>query len=294
MQPTPGRRARKPLMALLVLIAAIEVGLPLILFALKNSLLFFPYRDGSTGTGVPWMGAGVEARTVEVRRADGRRLEAYDARPAGAKEEGPVVLFLHGNAGNIALRAPLLGQFVRETGARTLMLDYSGFGRSEGSPSEAEVVADGVAAYDHLRSAGVPAGRIVLYGESIGGAVALEVAERREVAGVVVQSSFSSLSSMALRVYPWIPLSALLVRGSFRSADRAKGLKVPLLVAHGTRDSIIPFAEGRALHAAATPGSEFLAVEGADHNDFLDVAGPDYLRGLGERFRKWTAPGAGR
>jgi hypothetical protein len=276
---------------LLLLLLAIEVGLPLLLFALRSRLLFFPSASPRAAAEVPALAdRGIEGRVVEVVRPDGRRLQAYDVRPEGAADAGPVVLFLHGNAGNIAWRAPLLAGFVRGTGARTLMPDYSGFGGNEGSPSEDEVVADGLAAYDHLRAAGVPAGRIVLYGESIGGAVAVAVAARRECAGVVLQSSFSSTSSMALRVYPWLPLAALLVRGSFRSADRVSGIRAPILVTHGTRDSIVPFDEGRALHAAAGPSAEFLPVEGADHNDFLDVAGEPFLRGLGDRFRRWTAP----
>lgn len=274
------------MIALLAGLAAVEIVLPLLLWLARDRLIFFPDPDPPAEAGLPYFGAAV--RVVRVVRPDGRRLAAYDARPAGAAEGGPVVLFLHGNAGNLANRASLLGDFVRGTGCRLLAPDWSGYGGNEGSPSEEEVVADGLAAYDHLRAEGVEAGRIVLYGESLGGAVALAVAAERPCAGVVAQSSFSSLSSMALRIYPWLPLTALLARGSFPSADRARGLTVPLLVAHGTRDSIVPFAEGRALAEAAGARGELLPVEGADHNDFLSVAGEAYLRGLGDRFRRWT------
>jgi len=135
----------------------------------------------------------------------------------------------------------------------------------------------------------VPANRIVVFGESIGGAPAIYVATQRRVAGVCVQSTFSTLSSMALRVYPWMPLGALLVGGAFPSAGRIATLDVPVLVVHGRNDRIVPFAEGEKLFAAARPGAEFLPVDGADHNDLFDIAGDDYLRGLGDRFRKWTA-----
>jgi hypothetical protein len=229
------------------------------------------------------IGKGVAADVVAIGR-----LEAIDARPAGAADAGPVVLYLHGNAGNIAGRAGLLGDFVRGTGARVLMVGYSGYGGSAGTPSEEAVVADGIAAYDHLRASGVPASRIVLYGESIGGAVAAAVAEKRECAGVVFQSTFASVSSMALQVYPWMPLAAVLTRGSFPNMDRVQRISCPMLVVHGDRDEVIPFMQGKALHRAAAPRADFLVIPGARHNDLMEVGGAEYLRGLGDRFRKWT------
>jgi len=255
---------------------------------LRHRIMFFPEGTPEAWQGLGSAGPGVEAALVEVLRPDGRRLAAYDARPAGAKDGGPVALYLHGNAGNLALRASLLGEFVRGTGTRTLMLEYSGFGGTPGSPTEKDTVADGIAAFDHLIATGVPASRIVIYGESIGGAVALAVASKRRPAGVVAQSSFSTLSSMALRVYPWLPLAALLVRGSFRSTDAAREYGGPVLVVHGDRDSIVPLAEGKALREAAGERGELLVIPGADHNDLVDMGGEGYLRGLGGRFRAWT------
>ena len=276
------------MIGVLAAVAAIEVGLPLVLWFARDRIMFFPSAEPTAAEGLPGFRAGVDAHLVEVVRPDGRRLAAYDVRPSGSADGGPVVLYLHGNAGNLAMRAPMLGEFARGTGCRVLAPDWSGFGGNEGSPSEREVVADGLAAFDHLRAAGVPAARIVLYGESIGGAVALAVAAERPCAGVVAQSSFSSLSSMALKVYPWLPLTALLARGSFPSAERARALRSPLLVVHGTRDTIVPFAEGEKLKAAAGERGELLRIEGADHNDLLFLAGDEYLAGLAERFRRWT------
>ena len=273
----------------LVALLVVEVGLPLLAFLLRDRLMFFPSAAPRAREGLPRVGPGVEAAAVEVLRPDGRRLEALDGRPAGAAGDLPVLLFLHGNAGTAGGRAPILGDLVRGTGARVLLAEYSGYGGNGGSPSEREAVADGLAAFDHLRAAGVPAGRIVLYGESLGGAVALAVAAERECAGVVLQSSFSSTASMALRLYPWMPLAALLSRGSFPSVDRIAGLRAPVLVAHGARDSIVPPAEGRRLHAAAPPGAELLVVPGADHNDFLEVAGEPWIATLRERIRTWTS-----
>ncbi len=275
------------LVPLLVALVVVEVLFPAVLALARNRLLFYPWATPAPETGLPAL-AHVDGRLVRVRRADGRALAAYDVRPAGFDTEaGPVVLFLHGNAGNIALRAETLAWFAEGTGARVLLLEWSGFGGNDGSPSEEELAEDARAAFDHLVAEGVAPSRIVLYGESIGSAAATRLATEREVAGVVAQSGFSSLSSMALRAYPWLPLGALFVTGSFPSARHAAALRVPLLVVHGTADTIVPFEEGRRLHEAV-PGSELLKVPGADHNDLFEVGGRAYLAELGERFRAWA------
>lgn len=278
----------------LLFLFVIEVAFPVVLYLIRDRVIFLPSQRPGPEEGLSYLRGAAEVRLIRIRRPDGRLLSAYDARPTGIEEPGvPVVLFFHGNAGNIAYRAALLEELVLGTGARIVLFDYSGYGGNEGSPSEEEVLRDGLAAYDHVAGSGVPPARIVLYGESLGGAVALAVAAERPCAGVVAQSSFSTLSSLSLRIYPWMPLSALLVRGSLRSVDRVSeiGGRVPLLVVHGTKDEIIPFAEGERLHRAAPAGTEFLPVEGAGHNDFFSVAGRDYLRLLGRRFCSWVAQG---
>jgi fermentation-respiration switch protein FrsA (DUF1100 family) len=282
-------KLRSMLPTLLVMLVVVEVGLPLLLFLLRDRVVFVPSTRPAPEEGLRWLSGRTAVELVRIPRSDGRLLAAYDARPlSGSEVDGPVVIFFHGNAGNIASRAPLLEDFVAGTGARTVLFDYSGYGGNDGRPSEDEAHRDGLAVYDYLVAGGVPPERLVLYGESLGAAVALGVAVERECAGVVAQSAFSSLSSMALRAYPWLPLAALLTRGAFPSIERVREMDVPLLVAHGTRDGIIPFAEGERLHAAAEPSAEFVPVEGADHNDFFAVAGTEYLGLVGARLRRWT------
>jgi len=277
---------------ILVVLALIEVGLPLLLFLVRDRVTFFPSTRPTPEEGLEWLNGRTEVALIRIPRPDGRELAAYDARPAGAEgPDTPVIIFFHGNAGNIASRAPLLEAFVAGTGVRTLLFDYSGYGGNAGSASEREVYLDGLAVYDSVVEGGVLAEQIVLYGESLGGAVALAVAAQRPCVGVVVQSSFASLSSMASRVYPWLPLAGLLVRGAFPSAERVGELECPVLVAHGARDEVIPFAEGERLYAAARPGAEFLRVEGAGHNDFFVTAGAAYLGLVGKRVRTWTGHG---
>lgn len=273
--------------SLVALVAVVEVVLPLALALAKGRILFYPSAEPAPETCLSRF-RGMDGRVVRVARPDGRKLAAYDVRPSDLPAEAPVVLFLHGNAGNIATRADLAAWFARAARVRLLMPDYSGYGGNEGSPSEDELDAEALAAYDHLVADGVDPTRIVVFGESIGGGPALHLATTRRVAGVALQSTLSSLSSMALRVYPWMPLTAVFVRGSFDNAGRIADVDAPVLIVHGTIDSIVPFAEGERL-AAARPNAEFLRVADAGHNDLFDVAGEAYLRGLGDRFRRWTS-----
>lgn len=283
---------------LLLVVLAVEVGLPLLLYLGRNRMIFLPSVAPGPEGGLDFFPPEVSVRLVHIPRpeagSEGWSLAAYDARPPGYDEAaGPVVIFAHGNAGNLYWRAPLLAAFVRGTGARTVMFDYSGYGGNGGRPGEEAVYRDGLAVYDHVADlggvdGGVASERIILYGESLGAAVALAVAGQRPVAGVVLQSPFRSASSLALRLYPWLPLTALLVHGQFPNARSLAGLDAPALVVHGTRDEIIPFAEGEGLAAVASGKAEFLPIPGAGHNDLFEVAGVDYLRLLGERFQAWV------
>ena len=283
-----GFRAMRIMIRLLFVLLFIEVALPLLIYLGRNHLIFFPSSQPSPEAGLSLLRGTAVVDVIRIPRPDGRRLAAYDVQPKGMGSGGPVVVFFHGNAGNIGSRAGWVESFATGTAARTLLVDYSGYGGNPGSPSEEEVYRDGLAVMDFLQESGVPSQNIVLYGESLGGAVAIYVASQRACAGLVVQSSFSSMSSMAFRIYPWLPLASVLARGSFPNAERISELGLPILVVHGDRDEIIPFKEGRKLHAAAPKTAQFLVVEGAGHNDFFAWAGDSYLDMLGERFLFWT------
>ena len=278
--------------SLLLFVLTVQVLLPVMFFALRNRMIFLPMEIPDAATGLLSVGSPAELRAVEIRREDGRRLEAYESVHA---EPGPrpTILFLHGNGGNIAGRAGLATALVRELDVELLMLDYSGYGGSEGEPTPTDVVIDAEAAYDYLIASGVAPDNLVLYGESLGGAVALALAARRPVAGVVTQSTFSSLSSMVRHVYPWMPLLSWLARDVLASDRLVGGLDVPLLVVHGDRDTLIPVNEARRLHRAAQEGSigaraELLLIEGADHNNVFQKGGAEYIATLGRLCREWT------
>ncbi|MCP3916336.1 MAG: hypothetical protein GY711_12335 [bacterium] len=274
------------LLKILVVALLLQLGLPLLLLVLKNRVLFYPAPEPTAADGLPLL-AGVDARLIEVARPDGRMLTGYDARPTGAADT-PVLLYFHGNAGNVAGRARWLAGFVRSSGLRVVLASYSGYGGNAGSPSEDELERDALAFHDHLTENGVAADQLVVYGESIGGTAALRVASERPCAGAIVQSTLASLSSMAGHVYPWLPLCGVLTRGSFPNDERATGLRVPLWIVHGTDDEIVPYSEGETLRAAA-PAAEFLPIEGARHNDLFEVAGEVYLKEIALRVRRWTS-----
>jgi pimeloyl-ACP methyl ester carboxylesterase len=290
------------MISLIVLALIVEVGLPVALYLMRDRVIFLPSTQPSPKTGLQFTRGAVDIEILQIRRPDGQVLAAYDARPRPEQStvrgdvadpdvptERPVMIFFHGNAGNIGMRAPLLESFVLQTGIRTILPDYTGYGGNKGTPTEQEAYRDGLAVYDHFSAAGVSPNRIVLYGESLGGAVALVVAAKRPSAGLILQSTFSSVSSMTRRLYPWLPLSALLTRNLFPSVDRISGLEIPLLIAHGTKDLIIPISEGKKLHGAAPAHAEFLAIDRAGHNNFFEIAGPEFFGVIASRVEAWTS-----
>ena len=273
------------LLYVLGVIAAVQMVLPVLLLSFKNSLLFFPSANPAESQGLPAL-AGLDAKLFVAKRPDGRALTGFDARPQGGSDE-PVLLYFHGNGGNAAQRAPLLRSIVESTKLRVVLASYSGYGTNSGSPSEADLYLDALAFHDALTQQGVDAARIVLYGESIGGAPALYAATERPCAGVILQSTLSSLSSMAGNVYPWLPLAPYLTRGLFPNAERVAALKAPTLIVHGRRDGVVPFSEAEELRSAA-PSADLLAIPNAGHNDVFEAAGPAYFSEIAHRVRSWT------
>ena len=237
---------------------------------LLNRLLFFPSRA------VPPVPAGFAERSFEA--SDGTRLHGWWLR-AGAPAAGHVLL-CHGNAGNVADRVPH-ARLLAAAGLDVLLFDYRGYGRSAGRPDEAGTYLDARAARAALlREPGVAPDRVLYLGESLGGAVALELALEHPPAGLVLQSAFTSVRDMARLHYPVVP--GALVPDAYPSLRLIRDLRAPLLVIHGERDEIVPAAHGRALYEAAPEPKRLLVVPGAGHNDLIAGAG-----------REWAAAVAG-
>lgn len=221
------------------------------------------------------------ARDVWLRGRDGQRLHAWWIEVPGSRV---VTLYLHGNGGNLAHRPGHLREMAA-AGSSVLILDYRGYGKSPGYPTERGLYRDAHAGYDHLCSLGYRPERIVLHGESLGSAVAAHLAARRPCAGLVLECPFTSLRAVAGTVVPL--LGPLFVSG-FNTRSKIAHVHVPVLIIHGDRDTTVPYAMGQAVFQAANPPKWFWTVKGATHTDIVDVAGPLYaerLRAFHENLR---------
>ena len=217
------------------------------------------------------------AENVWFNSADGTRLNGwFFARQT--KPELATMIFFHGNGGNIA-NVSWLAQRFASHGFNVLIFDYRGYGVSDGiAANEADLYADGDAAVDFvMKKNGVRSEQIVLYGQSLGTAVVADVASRRTFGAVVLESGFSSASSVANSALPWLPgFLHFLGKNRFESARKLSNVKAPILIAHGDPDGTIPTTEARLLYAAANEPKKLLIVPGAGHVVF-GSAGEPYL-----------------
>lgn len=189
------------------------------------------------------------------------------------------MLWSHGNAGNIVHRLENLRELY-EHGLTAFIYDYRGYGRSDGVPSEQGLYLDAMAAYDHLANERkIPVGRIVDFGRSLGASVAGDLARRRPVAGLILETPFPSVEAVARRVFHGLP-AHLLLKSRFDLVARLREIHLPLLVLHGDRDTVIPFDLGRAVYEAANEPKEFVVIPGADHNNTYLIGGETYFQRL--------------
>jgi fermentation-respiration switch protein FrsA (DUF1100 family) len=247
---------------------------------MAHHMIFYPMRYPAGNWAVQ---DRIGAEDLWLHAADGVKLHGWwvpqkDARFA--------TVFLHGNAGNVTHRA-VHALSVNRAGSSVLLLDYRGYGKSEGRPTETGVYADADASYDDVRAHGFPPERIILHGESLGTAVAVDLAVRKACAGVVLEAPLESLRKMAGAVLPVV--GPMFVRG-FDTRTKIRGLRVPLLVIHGDRDDVVPFSQGQAVFEAAPEPKSFWRIPKAHHNDFIVVAGEQYVERL-RAFYRTLEPG---
>jgi uncharacterized protein len=228
----------------------------------EESLIFFPspYPAGE------WNPPDLAPEDAWFTAADGAKLHGWYVR---CDKPRAFVLFCHGNAGNITHRIDALRALHDDVRASVLIFDYRGYGRSEGTPSGAGVLADARAARRWLAECeSIDERQIVLLGESIGGAVAVDLAAADGARALVLQSTFTSIPDMAGIHYPWLPLG-FLIRTRLDSLSKIGNYHGPLLFSQGDADTIVPFENGRKLFAAANQPKQFIRLPGRDHNDPL-------------------------
>jgi fermentation-respiration switch protein FrsA (DUF1100 family) len=203
---------------------------------------------------------------------DGTRLHAWFVQ---AKSPVGILLYFHGNAGNLANRSEKIRR-LRNAGLSVFIIDYRGYGRSEGSATEDGVYQDARAAYDYLQSLpGIDSLSIIVHGTSLGGAVAADLAVNRPIKAMILESTFSSASDVAAIAYPFLP-ARFMMRTRLDSESKLPSIQIPLLFIHGSDDSIIPIRLGRKLFESAREPKVFHEIPGADHNDVHIVGGEDY------------------
>ena len=255
--------------ALLLIVAAFRY--------FENSFIYFPPRFPA---GFPSPNASpLAVEDVWLTTHDNVRLNGWYLPSPGSEK---ALLWFHGNAENIGYG---LGQavFYSRLGVNVLTVDYRGYGRSEGSPDESGLYRDADAAYDYLvQVRRIQPKNVIIYGHSLGGAVATDLASRRECGGLIVQSSFTSIRDMARRTFR-ISLFQYLPKSQFNSLANIQRVRAPILIVHGTRDETVPFSMGQRLFAAAPEPKFFFPIEGAGHNDVIETGGDELL----ERFKSF-------
>jgi fermentation-respiration switch protein FrsA (DUF1100 family) len=200
---------------------------------------------------------------VCLTTADGLNLRSWYFKPARA--DLPTVVFFHGNAGDIGNHLPF-AKFLIEAGYGLLALEYRGYGGNPGTPREAGLIADGRAALAFLNVQGVPDSGIVLYGESLGTGIAVQLAAEHQVRALILRSPYTSIAEVAAIQLPYIP-ARWLVRDRFDSLAKIRLSKAPLFIFHGANDALIPIALGRQLFEAAPEPKTWLTIESVGHND---------------------------
>lgn len=271
-------------------IIAVAVGLYLLIvggmYGFQRNLLYLPSRavPNPAASGV------AEMTEVTLRTADGLALRAWYA-PAG--ETAPSLVYFCGNAGNIGDRGYKARPYL-DAGLGVLLVGYRGYGGNPGSPSEEGLYADGRAALAFLADAGVAPERTVLYGESLGSGVAVQLASERTggapFAAIVLEAPFTSVADVAASHYPFVP-ARWLVKDRFDSMTKIASVRAPVLVLQGEDDRVVPTRFGRRLFEAASEPKEGRWIAGASHNDVYEFGGAgvvlDFLR------RRAGAPGGG-
>jgi fermentation-respiration switch protein FrsA (DUF1100 family) len=248
------------------------------LFVFQRQLLYFPDTSRPELGGLSALGV----REVTLRTTDGLSLRSWHLPPRGDR---PVIVYFHGNGGSIAHRTERLQRFGRQ-GYGVLMVEYRGYGGNPGSPSEVGLFDDARAAFDFLQHEGVAGHRLVLYGESLGTAVAVRMAAEREIGALVLESPFTSIAAVAQHHYPYVP-ATLLVQDRFDALSQIGAVRAPLLVLQGGRDRVVPARFGDILFdTAAEPKERWFAPE-AGHEDLarygaLDVVAAFIARHVGQ------------
>ncbi|MBI3620807.1 MAG: alpha/beta hydrolase [Nitrospirae bacterium] len=258
----PGRLPGAGALALGLLLTACDM----------NEMIFFPEPLISATP----QSAGLAFEDVYLTTSDNVRINGWYV-PAPPQADGSPItlLWFHGNAGNLSDRVRQLRALHDHLAVNIFMLDYRQYGRSEGEVSETGTYLDAEAALAYLRDRG-DQGRVVYYGQSLGSAVAVELARRARPDGLILEAPFLSVREMAKVVVPFLPVGGL-ISTQYDSLSKIGAIDAPLLILHGDRDEVVPYAHGKRLFAAANEPKRFYTISGAHHNDTYIAGGAGYV-----------------
>jgi fermentation-respiration switch protein FrsA (DUF1100 family) len=265
---------------LVTLIVAVYLGLLLLLRLNESRLIYYPGPGRALISPPPHL--DLPAQRVAIPTEDGLTLVGWLI-TAGAGPAGRWLLICHGNAGNLSeFDRPLHYAGLRQLGLNLLAFDYRGYGESEGRPSETGLYRDADAAYRYLReTVGVPPERIIVFGHSLGSAVAIDLASRVPTGGLIVEGAPTSILQRGQELYPYVPVRWI-AASRFNSIEKLSRVNVAKLFLHATGDEVIPLAHGRRLYEAAAPPKTFIELRGG-HGDAFDVDSATYFGSI-DRF----------
>ena len=248
---------------LLITVLVGYLGLVLLVYLAQSRLIYFP-EPGREIVSTPDQ-IGLAYESVEIITENNETLHAWYV---PAPEAKATILFFHGNGGNISHRMDYLSMFHR-LGYNTLIFDYQGYGQSSGSPSELGTYQDASAAWQFLtEEKKIAPAEIVLFGESLGGAIAAWLAAKENPGLLVLASTFTSVPDMAEKIYPFLPVH-LIARFNYNTLESLQSITNPVFVAHSPQDEVVPFEHGHNLFQAAAEPKQFLELQGGHNNGFI-------------------------
>jgi fermentation-respiration switch protein FrsA (DUF1100 family) len=264
----------RTLLSILFTIGVFYTALALFLYFTQSGMLYYPNLPSREIVTTPDR-YGMEYQTLQLQTSDNITLHGWYI---PASNPRATLLFCHGNAGNISHRIESIAIF-HQLGLNVLIFDYRGYGQSEGKPSERGTYRDAEAAWDYLtEQQNIPPHQIILFGRSLGGAIASHLASRKQPLGLIVESAFTSVPDMAAHYYPYLPVRWI-SRFRYNTRKHLGALQRPLLVIHSPEDEIIPYSNGQQLFDAAREPKQLLSIRGG-HNDGFLLSGESYTRGL--------------
>jgi len=235
----------------------------------ERAFIFYPERQlcGSPSD------EGMDYQDVTLQGVDGITIRGWFI-PGRGKA---VVLFFHGNGGNISHRIEKT-RLLFYPEISSLMIDYHGYGRSHGKPSEKACYHDALTSWEYLvLERHFESNQIILFGESLGGAVAVDLASRKDVGAIILESTFPNIGVVAKRFLPGL---SVFLKRKFNSLSKISTVHVPLLQLHGDEDDLVPYEVGRKLFEAANEPKEFFTIKGAHHNDTYEIGGEAYVQAI--------------